>query len=372
ILSASDEKTQPDILDHHDTLGELVTMKNWFAQSITKEPTNSEQLSEVAQLISKYAELSLWSDFAFKEPQKASFFKSIFTEVIKEGAYEYLDVGKTIIDYGKIKALVGTDLALSLLKKLTDWDMSDALNEGDLYSIPSDFIEDISKIEEKDEYALILDMIDNRLQSLTQEDWQQALSVENDDLRLLLARTKAENVTLLVEAYRPALLSHALKVFDGTCKPTNYADQWHFVLTGLGEGNRTKLAEDILNSLSTLTVTKEGCENFIKLYLDIAKRIPFATYPDISLDKVFSKVLNTKDENIKQFLQEAKMDIKKCLKSASEETRKSFEEVIESIEGISEGEADEWVLQLRSMCGLKPRPANDESAEISKLKEGEP
>ena len=205
----------------------------------------------------------------------------------------------------------------------------------------------------------ILKNIDQYLRDLSESDWVEALAKEDDRLRLLLARRKTGNLTLPVDSYRPALHSHALMVLQGETEPSTYASQWGEVLKALKPATRLKLASDVFNRLSSITVTNKGAELFVELYQSVAEKMPLAAVPDRALDQLLSKLVHSESNPVRTFLSDKVDDIKKCLQGASDSSKIAFDEAIQSLEEREDENSQQRADDLRRMFGLqrKEQPA---------------
>lgn len=380
IVSINHGRTTINLSAQHATFGDLEETKKWYESSITEDEINDLQISRIAQLISAFGKFSTWTPYAINEDPKQRFFKSMLFELIKQGTYKRLDYRKLISEYPQIKAILDDAHSTKLLEKFSEWSkyFDTTIIGNEIYKIPDEFIKDIcnlAKKEQRDKYDTLLNNIDTHLRSFTQENWEEAFIAEDDRIRILLVRRETQDISLPIESYRPALLTHATKVLEGKLAPKQYKLQWHQILSGLKEGNRINLAADLFGKLSEITINKKNCELFIKLYKELAHKMPYTSDPDRALNKIFSKILSSTDLETKNFINDISGIIKECIGNASDVSKKAFIETIESLEETGIEENEEWAKKLRLMFGMQAReqsfPTNDHVTEEPEKKKQE-
>lgn len=349
----------------HSEFGDLSEIKQWYAEAITESVVELEQLEMLSKLVSKSNKLYKWILLG----QTSEFFKSVSVHIVKKGKLGRLNVESCIFDYDKIKLVLGEDISLKFLKILSGWGkhFSEKFLNESVLKISDDFLEDVYKLEDKTAYEIILKKIDDFLKDISLEDWRDVFDKEDDRIRLLLIRQKTDNITF-VEPYKSALLEHSSQILEGNKFPKKYSSDWDKVLNALKSANQKKLAEDLLNTLDKLTTTTAGSENFIYLYNGLAELIPYNKSPDVSLDKVFSKLITSGEDDTRNFVRKKIKDIKECIKNASETSIDSFEETIVSLEESGSDDETVWAEELRKLLELKSKKVQeiDKSEEDSK------
>lgn len=354
----------PAVPEQHPVFGNTAAYKNWFQQSFN-EKLEDEQAQGLAHCVARFKSFHPWLEYALADKTKGKFYQSVFERVLKDRKYTRLRASTCIVKYGQLKAVFGEELSVAFLGRLKDWDLKEVITKDNVLQVPSDFIQDVYGQDEQGAYSAPLEAIDSHLRGLSQEIWQEELSEEGENLRLLIMRQKTSGITMPVEVYRPALLLHTLRILEGKATVDEYRDDWKFVLGALKENNRKQLATDVFQKLKEIEVSKEGCEEFVSLYREIADEMPYTSDPDRSLDVVFSKVITSADQETRAFLEDNTQSIRQCISKASDVSRKSFIEVIESYEEGADAEGLRRARSLRESLGMPPRAANDEAEEDS-------
>lgn len=358
ITEISGANQSPSSQESHSVFGNLSTMKNWYLETIRKPVIETDQLDKLAKLVSRNGKFYQWA----LHGQESDFCKSVCLKVVDTGRLGALSTEECVFNYDRIKSTLGEDASLKFLGLFSAFEKyfpTKFLGDAVL-KLSSNFIEDVYKLEDRQSYEIILKKIDDYLKGFSQEDWLDIFDKEDDRLRLLLVRKKTADITF-VDPFKPALLEHTSKILEGGKTPTKYSSDWGQVFTSLKSANQKKLAEDLLNIMQKLNTTTEGCENFVQLYEGLAEVIPYAAAPDTSIDKVFSKLITSDKDGIKDFVQSKAADIKKCLKNVSDLSKNSFEETVTSLEESGSEEKISWAEELRTSLALKPsKPLKDE------------
>ena len=367
IITQTNSLSLPTFPDTHPQLGNMTSTRDWYTQTFSASDINQVQVNKLAQYVSIYKGFSKWATYAIEEKFDQNFLKEIFRTVVKMNIFQNLNIVQTVYDYPSIKEILGEQSIAGFLQKYQGWSHSfeKSFSDDKIEKIPSEFILDVARLDSNSPLNLILNNIDSYLKNLSQDDWEDAFSKEDDRVRLLQSRRITANLTLPADTYRPALMSHAIKVLQGELKTEKFTSNWNEVLNGLKPANRSLLAKDIFNNLSKITIDIRGVEHFIEIYYELAKEMPYTEdETGLALDQFFSKLVYSEKESVRRFLMDTSNKIQACLENASESSKNGFEEAIESLEQKDEVISQEWAAKLRNIFGLERKPSPSEQSSV--------
>lgn len=349
MLMALQDSTKPyPIPSDHPQMGSVVIAAvQWFNDLLSEGTDDAEFIALIAKASPDLSPFGNWLRRGLPGDEATILYAQVLREIIRTVNMTRLNSYETLGAYPEIKTFIGDDeVVFTFLRNLQNWNLSFKSDKAKLLTFSSILIADIQAQAADTSLNIILESIDKVVLGATQEEWQQAFSEQNDLLRLLIIRQKDTALTPPVSEYRPALLDHAVSLLKGGTKIKKFKQDWQIVVDGLGQHNQTTLAGDVLLALSNIVVNDEGLLLFIECYREIADRMKFSEYPNISLNQVYSKLIVSPSPIATEFIDRHLNEIDALLMDASNESRGAFIETIKS-QSISDRQDADRLIDLR-------------------------
>lgn len=362
IIRSQNSTQPPNVPESHPQLGALGDARTWFQDVISEEPVRREGVvSMLASYVARFGGFQRWMAYASEANANSGFFKAVFRAVVKAGQFTSLNIKATVIGYPKIRPLIDAEDLPRFFTKLGQWEARFADNFTEIRSleVPISFIEDIYASGRGTPLMKIIDSVKKYLKSLSEAEWESVLTEESGPLKSLIALHKADGYTLPANLFSPALLAHALMVFQGKIKPKVYAEQWDDVTRVLKPTARKALAKDIFNKLDSVVSTNDGLVAFLTYYDSIAAEIDFSGNPDVALEQFLSKLVCLPSEVAKAFVDRRRDVIFDLLASASSNAKQTIEDAIQTLESRGDEATDGWARALRVAWRLEARKEGD-------------
>lgn len=356
IIQHTNDTSVPAFPAPHPQLGDLNAANIWY----TSKMSDAEIQDDEVTLFANYAannHFPKWVDFALNDPTANELFKKVLIVLIEEGEYSRLQVADMAKKYVEFKQVIGEELALKFLTKYADWNnnFEKSFDKKTCLSIPDEFIEDVSKLDQNVKTHEILEILDKVLKNLTQAEWKEALEKEDNALRLLVVRQKTSNLTIPSKLFKPALLGYALAVLSEKFLPKKYSDQWINILKALPNGTRSKLPAEILRKINDISVTPQGAENLLKFFGEVADKIPLNNNADVALNQFLLPLIESSQSLSKEYIRKHKKDIKNCYNSAQTNSQEALEESLVGFDESENNSEKEWAKEVRSIIGIKTK-----------------
>jgi len=357
IIQQTKNTSAPPQIAQHPSLGPLAAANAWYTSKLVEAEVQPEEVTVLANYAAEFKQFSAWVDLALSNPTANGLFQNVLRTLVEEEKYSDLDVVKMALEYDVFKSIVGDELAQKFLVKYAEWGQyyKDTFTKEVSLKLPDELVQDISELDEDIKTREILTILDKVLKSLPYEEWTEALTRENDALRLLVARQKTSKLIIPAKSFKPALLDYALSILSGKILPSSYADNWPEILEALPRGTRTKIPEEILRKLSSVSVTPQGAENFLGTFGDVAQKIPLKENADAALDQFLIKLMEASGNAPKSYIRNHADEVKACYDAATTNSQDAFKEFLSSFDETDDDSGKEWAQEVQKICGIRQR-----------------
>ncbi|MBN9237770.1 MULTISPECIES: P-loop NTPase fold protein [Phyllobacteriaceae] len=347
----------------HPNLGDNTAAIAWYKSIRMSSSGFQEFIDALSAVVSNRGRFSDWTNYAISTGSTAPLFPRVLRKVVEEHDYWIDSNLKWMSDFDRLRETIGQDTTTLLLQQLAEEkiDWRKAIDDVDILNLSPQLARDIAMAPEGQAPSEILKIVDDKLGSLSGEDWLAALSNSTGAVGLLITRVEDSDVVLSPAAFGEAIKKHTLEICVEETR-REYRPDWPQICKALPVPNTKTIAFEVLNALATTTSTPTGVAHYIEMYHPIAIKMPLDKNPDAAVGAFLHKLAISPSERVLQFVRQRQKDMKHCLEKASPDEVKALDN---TLRGQLRGEDNALVERVRIMIdllGFEPEQAEEEAA----------
>lgn len=339
----------PAISAKHPIFGDMSEEVEWYGNQIA-EAVDGEELVEPVRLLPMAGHFGNWLAYLVGEPDNA-FLLGVIKGSIDSGSLGTLHIDRPASLYVDLKRALGNEDVRKLLQRYGGYSQhfDKYIANELLLTLADEFWIDTEQLSP---FSSLRERLDAALKAAPPKVWVDELNGEGNLLRLLITRNRLAGLTLPVQNFKEPLRGHAVGILTGTVEITKRASDWQYVIGALRPQTRNSLGDEVLTALGSQSVTLAGVENFLRHYGSIARTMKLSKQPDLSLDKVVTTLVASREEFARSYIVDRAKEIREVMPEATEAARGRLAEAIESLEESSDGDAVSWATRVRKALGL--------------------
>lgn len=360
--------TAPALLSSsRQPFGDLSVAYNWFIQCYSGD-ISASSFKKLSELAIKYQEVNNFISEFIKSPENA-FYKGVLTEVLSSEHCPPIIFNTLLKSYTTIKEHFSSESIASAIKLIGDTASIEEINKLEINNIPPALIQDISS-QEASFWTALLDYIDQHLKTIKNTDWIDALTNDNHNRKLLLARSSNLSGVIPPNHLRGPLaefVSEIITTKDSTTKDLSNHNAFWFALSPI---SRKGVSTDILELIADKPIISENLEKTISVFPDLFAELPLESHPETAITKILIPLLKDSPENALEFVKKNSPAWANCIEKVLPELRSQLNEYFSAYDELEEHQAK--LNELRRIIKLrrprKPIKPNDseKSPETSK------
>lgn len=348
----------------HPYLGDNTAAIAWYKNIRTSSSDGQEFVDTLADVVARRGKFSDWVNYAISADSTAPLFPRVLKRVVDENRYWVDSNVKWMSDFGRLRDSIGQEAATQLLKGLADEDIDWAkrIDDLDILNLSTQLVRDIAITPEGQAPSEILKIVDDKLASLSTDDWLAALSNSTGAVGLLITRLEDTDMALSPATFGEAIKKHALEICVEETRG-EYRSDWPQLCKALPTPNIKTIALEILNALATTTPTPTGVSHYIEMYHPIAAKMPLDKNPDAAVGSFLHKLAISPSEQVLQFVSQRQKDMRNCLDKASPDEVKAVDN---TLKGQLRGEDNALMERIRTMMdllGFEPEQSEEEATD---------
>ncbi|WP_299748990.1 P-loop NTPase fold protein [Devosia sp.] len=263
LTALATKKIASQVSETHPTLGDLTPSILKYTASLKQIPA---RLDEFSSWIENRKAFSLWTNATIEHP--SAFSVSVLQKLIERGKFDQMVVKEGAIQYPKIKALVGIELAAKFLVRYRDWNShyKEEFEDDDILALSPEFLQDVSELDNWHTNWFV-----RRFEALanatSEEAWSQSFAEINNLLLLAISRrsgTKPRYITS--KEFRRALVTYALNLWSGEVTSHSEELDWQSVVNLVPPKSKITLVNEILKSLPSRLPNQDDWDRFYDCY----------------------------------------------------------------------------------------------------------
>lgn len=333
----------------HPYLGSNTEAIAWYENIRTSDNEDQSFVDELINVVIARGSFSDWVENAIAG-NNAPLFVRVLKGLIAKGGYSIDPYFGWMNDYGRLRDSIGPNSAASLLGALagTNIDWTKAFDDDDIVSLSTELVHEIAVASAGQAPSDILKVVDDKLASMSEEEWLMALSTSAKPVGLLIARLQDADIALPPATFGEAIRMHSLEICVEITRG-EYREDWPQLCKALPAANLQSISLEILNGLAKTTPTPIGVSHYIEIYRPIAMKMPFDKNPDAAVGAFLYKLAISPSEPALEFVRERQKDVKQCLDKASPDTATALDN---TLNGQLRGDDEALLDRIRTMRDL--------------------
>lgn len=335
----------------HPIFGDLGASRNSLLALYKGNGISEEILDKLTDYSISKAKISKIIEFAASEAEDSQLFNPLLKKIVSHPSFYGPHLTTIINHFDFIQETLSKDIEI-ILSKVGSQNYLDKISNFDITSLPPSLIKSIANRKEN-EWKKLNTKIDDYLKTTNQDEWIIELKTPSIRLTMLSERIKVSNLHIPVSNLKQPLKDYIYSILADETNSFVFEEKLDFIVNSLPKSNREKLPNEILSELDGKSVTVKGLENLLLSFTKFVNNLPFEKYPDTTVAKILTALCQSKNEIIKDFLEDNKETFKQAIKSATKDNQIILKETFEGMFITESADEIEWLKQLGKSLGVK-------------------
>jgi len=332
ILDSTDGAHPPANPGGHPNFGDVNADYQNYTAYVSELGEDGEEAKEIGRLVSESGSFHPWATFANAHPQTKAFASGL-RALIANHELGALPTKSVVQEFPNLQRTLGEDLTQTFLAKFTGWvqHFPKHFSGKESLSLPPAFLTTIARTKTQG-YEEVGAFVDGYLEGFTEQQWSDLFEARDQAaMEHLLTRIEVGEYRPTSPNYALALMTHTMKVLDGTIEVSSFKDRWAILFDGMPPNTRSKFARDVLVNLDQITTTTQSVEHFLEICSPLAELLPFASKPDLTLDHLVIPLVSSGSEIGRTFVKDHSREFAKCQRESSSDVRGRLEEALQAL-----------------------------------------
>lgn len=338
--------------------GDVATSHAWFGECYGGQ-VPPEVLGAIAELVIAYDKVDLWLASFAKTP-KHTMYKDVLIKVLGSDSCPALELNTLIEQYSVLKRNFAGEAVAAMVKRVGQGVELGAIEKIEISVLPPDLVKDIDHIS-VDAWKRLLLRVDQYLKGLEASDWEEALSEDNHNRKLLLARNDKLDGMVPPNHLRAALADFVAGVMSSKEADGGNLKDHTIFWSVLPTSSQKALSNDLFERISGKPLVPEGVVVAISSFPGLFAGLSLKDYPDVAVSKILLLLLVNNLDRCLEYVEKNHSAWAKCVESINSETRAQLEEYLAGFNDKEE-EVVAKVDRLRKLLKIRKPSKKAEAA----------
>lgn len=312
--------TLPQLTTHNrEPFGELSVPYSWF-KTYYDDEVAPNVLAHIAELVIKYSEVDAWlSDFV--NATAHTLYKGVLSKIFASDDCPALILQTLIRHYEVLEENFDTEVIEKIVKKVGQEASFEQLDKVKIPSLPPSFVKAMED-DSNEVWETLLTRVDQHLKGLTKEEWEDALTGDNNHNRgMLFARKERLGGSVPPNNLRIPLADFIADVMTLKVDAGQDLEGYSVFWTVLLESSRRGLASELLDRLSEHRVDPAALLIVLHAFPDLFAQFPLKDRAAIVVSKILLPLLTGDVEKALPYVEASGSSWADCVASVDDELR---------------------------------------------------
>lgn len=345
--------------------GDVSAAHAWFSKTYAG-PVPDGALHPLANLVVQQKRIDNWV-LAFAKSPKHALYGQVLETILGSTDCPALDIATVAQTYPVLKKYFDDEPVAAMIKQVGSATPDDQLEQIDLSSLPPLLINDIGNAKEG-AWIKLLQRVDRHLKALTQDDWTEALTTENQNRKLLFARGSNLEGQIPPNQLSTPLADFIAATMASSDTPAEEISRHQMFWSALSQSSRNGLAKNLVEKISDKPVAIEGIEAAMSAFPGLFAEIPLLHRPETVITKLLIPLLGRDPDRALSFVALNSQDWAKCIENTTSEMCAEINDYLAGYDDREELQSQ--IEELRRHLNLEkpekaPEPIPEKSEEAS-------